>query len=182
MPASAEQLLLAGVTTARDLGAPLKESASIKNRINSGQLHGPRLFVSGPFIQHKAYPGTENFRWGINGEADARAKVRKLHAAGMDVVKLIDQDEMSLKEAKAVVNEAHKLGMKVVGHSHRPDEIRLGLEIGIDNFEHTGLATSPEYPPSVMQALKERTATGRIRGGPLYWTPCLLYTSPSPRD
>ena len=171
MPASAEQLLLAGVTTARDLGAPLKESASIKNRINSGQLHGPRLFVSGPFIQHKAYPGTENFRWGINGEADARAKVRKLHAAGMDVVKLIDQDEMSLKEAKAVVDEAHKLGMKVVGHSHRPDEIRLGLEIGIDNFEHTGLATSPEYPPSVMQALKERTATGRIRGGPLYWTP-----------
>ena len=171
MPASAEQLLLAGVTTARDLGAPLKESASIKNRINNGQLHGPRLFVSGPFIQHKAYPGTENFRWGIKGEADARAKVRKLHAAGMDVVKLIDQDEMSLKEAKAVVDEAHKLGMKVVGHSHRPDEIRLGLEIGIDNFEHTGLATSPEYPPSVMQALKERTATGRIRGGPLYWTP-----------
>ncbi len=171
MPAAAEQLLLAGVTTARDLGAPLEESASIKNRINNGQLHGPRLFVSGPFIQHKAYPGTENFRWGINGEADARAKVRKLHVAGMDVVKLIDQDEMSLKEAKAVVDEAHKLGMKVVGHSHRPDEIRLGLEIGIDNFEHTGLATSPEYPPSVMQALKERTATGRIRGGPLYWTP-----------
>lgn len=171
MPASAEQLLLAGITTARDLGAPLKESASIKKRINDGVIHGPRLFVSGPFIQHKAYPGTENFRWGINSEADARAKVRKLHAAGMDVVKLIDQDEMSLKEATAVVNEAHKLGMKVVGHSHRPDEIRRGLEIGVDNFEHTGLATSPEYPPSVMQALKERTATGRIRGGPLYWTP-----------
>ncbi len=171
MPASAEQLLLAGVTTARDLGAPLKESASIKKRINKGELHGPRLFVSGPFIQHKAYPGTENFRWGINGEADARAKVRKLHTAGMDVVKLIDQDEMSLREATAVVAEAHKLGMKVVGHSHRPEEIRRGLEIGVDNFEHTGLATSPEYPPSVMQALKERTATGRIRGGPLYWTP-----------
>ena len=171
MPASAEQLLLAGVTTARDLGAPLKESASIKKRINDGELHGPRLFVSGPFLQHKVYPGTENFRWAINSEADARSKVRKLHAAGMDVIKLVDQDEMSLKEAAAVVNEAHKLGMKVVGHSHRPNEIRRGLEIGVDNFEHTGLATSPEYPPSVMQALKERTATGRVRGGPLYWTP-----------
>lgn len=171
MPSSAVQLLLAGVTTARDLGAPLAESASIKKRIESGELHGPRLFVSGPFIQHKAYPGTENFRWGVNGEADARAKVRKLHSAGMDVVKLIDQDEMTLKEAKAVVDEAHKLGMKVVGHSHRPDEIRRGLEIGVDNFEHTGLATSPEYPESVMTALKERTATGRIHGGPLYWTP-----------
>ncbi len=173
MPASAEQLLLAGVTTARDLGAPLKESASIKERINNGELHGPRLFVSGPFLQHKPYPGTENFRWGIEGVADARSKVRKLHDAGMDVVKLVDQDEMSRAEAKAVVDEAHKLGMKVVGHSHRPEEIRLGLELGVDNFEHTGLATSPEYPPSVMEALKERTATGRVRGGPLYWTPTI---------
>ena len=173
MPASAVQLLLAGVTTVRDLGAPLDESASIKKRIESGELPGPRLFVSGPFIQHKAYPGTDNFRWGINGVSDAKAKVRRLHEAGMDIVKLIDHDEMTLSEAQAVVDEAHKLGMKVVGHSHRPEEIRRGLEIGIDNFEHTGLATSPEYPESVMTLLKERTATGRIRGGPLYWTPTI---------
>ena len=38
MPASAEQLLLAGVTSARDLGAPLKESQQIKEAINSGEL------------------------------------------------------------------------------------------------------------------------------------------------
>lgn len=171
IPASAVQLLLAGVTTARDLGAPLAESASIKRRIESGELPGPRLFVSGPFIQHKAYPGTDNYRWGVEGERDARAKVRRLHEAGMDVIKLIDQDEMTLEEATAVVDEAHKLGMKVVGHSHRPEEIRRGLMIGVDNFEHTGLAAAPEYPESVMTALKERTATGRIRGGPLFWTP-----------
>lgn len=171
MPASAVQLLLAGVTSARDLGAPLAESISIKSRIESGDIPGPRLFVSGPFIQHKAYPGTENFRWGVEGERDARAKVRRLHEAGMDVIKLIDQDEMTLEEATAVVDEAHKLGMKVVGHSHRPEEIRRGLMIGVDNFEHTGLAATPEYPESVMTALKERTATGRIRGGPLFWTP-----------
>ena len=173
MPSSAVQLLLAGVTTARDLGAPLAESVSIKRRIEAGELPGPRLFVSGPFIQHKAYPGTENFRWGVSGTSDARAKVRRLHEAGMDVVKLIDQDEMRLAEAQAVVDEAHKLGMKVVGHSHRPEEIRRGLQIGIDNFEHTGLATSPEYPESVMTPLKARTAEGRIRGGPLYWTPTI---------
>ncbi len=171
MPASAVQLLLAGVTTARDLGAPLDESISIKRRVESGEIPGPRLFVSGPFIQHEPYPGTENYRWGVNGERDARAKVRRLHEAGMDVIKMVDQDEMTREEAVAVVDEAHKLGMKVVGHSHRPEEIRLGLEIGVDNFEHTGLAAAPEYPESVMTALRERTATGRVRGGPLYWTP-----------
>jgi hypothetical protein len=59
----------------------------------------------------------------------------------------------------------------VVGHSHRPEEIRRGLAIGVDNFEHTGLAAAPEYPEDVMTLLKERTAQGRVRGGPLYWTP-----------
>lgn len=171
MPASAVQLLLAGVTSARDLGAPLKESILVRDRINNGEIPGPRLYMSGPFIQHKAYPGTEAFRWGINGPKDARAKIRKLHKAGVDVIKLIDQDEMSLEEASAVVDEAHKLGLKVVAHSHRPNEIRRGLEIGVDNFEHTGLTTAPEYPADIMAKLKERTATGRIHGGPLYWTP-----------
>lgn len=171
MPASAEQLLLAGVTTARDLGAPLEDSISVKSRITSGEIAGPRLFVSGPFIQDEAYPGTEAFRWGVDSPEDGRRKVRRLAEAGVDVIKLIDQDVMSQAKVVAVVEEAHKQGLKVIGHSHKPDEIRIGLEVGIDNFEHTGLTTAPEYPEDIMKALKERTAKGRIAGGPLYWTP-----------
>jgi len=171
MPASAEQLLLAGVTTARDLGAPLDDSLEVRSRIESGDIPGPRLFISGPFIQHAAYPGTEAFRWGVSGARDARAKVKRLADAGVDVIKLIDQDEMTFEEAEAVVDEAHKNGLPVVAHSHRPDEIRRGLAIGVDNFEHTGLAAAPGYPADIMDALRERTATGRVRGGPLYWTP-----------
>ena len=173
MPASAEQLLLAGVTTARDLGAPLDDSVSVKQRIANGDIAGPRLFISGPFIQDKAYPGTEAFRWGVNSTADGRAKVRRLANAGVDVIKLIDQDVMARNEVEAVIDEAHKNGLKVVGHSHKPDEIRIGLEVGVDNFEHTGLTTAPEYPEDIMTALKERTAKGRIAGGPLYWTPTI---------
>ena len=171
MPASAVQLLLAGVTSARDLGAPLEPSLMVRDRINNGEIPGPRLYVSGPFIQHEPYPGTENYRWGVSGAADARKKVRTLAEAGVDVIKLIDQDHMTLEEAQAVVDEAHRHGLKVVAHSHRPDEIRRGLEIGVDNFEHTGLTTAPEYPPDVIEMLRERTATGRVAGGPLYWTP-----------
>lgn len=171
MPASAEQLLLAGITTVRDLGAPLEPSVSVKRRIAAGEIPGPRLFISGPFIQHRAYPGTESYRWGVDGVGDGRRKVRKLAEAGVDIIKLIDQDRMTLEEATAVVDEAHKHGLKVVAHSHRPDEIRRGLDIGVDNFEHTGLTTAPEYPPDVIQRLRERTATGRVAGGPLFWTP-----------
>ena len=171
MPASAEQLLLAGITTARDLGAPLEDSVSVKRRIAEGEIAGPRLFISGPFIQDQAYPGTEAFRWGVDSATDGRVKVRRLVKAGVDVIKLIDQDVMDKDEVQAVVDEAHKHGLKVVGHSHKPDEIRIGLEVGIDNFEHTGLTTAPEYPEDIMTQLKERTAKGRIAGGPLYWTP-----------
>ncbi len=171
MPATAVHLLLAGVTSARDLGAPLEPSRSVLERINRGDIPGPRLFMSGPFLQAEIEDWQSAYRWPVRSAADARRKVARLDEAGMAIVKLIDQDRLPLEIAEAIVDEAHKRGMKVVGHAHRPDEIRVGLKIGIDNFEHTGLTTAPEYPPDVMLALKERTATGRVAGGPLYWTP-----------
>ena len=171
MPASAKQLLLAGVTSARDLGAPLEESIALKQAINSGRIPGPTLYVSGPFIQHRPYPNTERFRWGVTGADDARAKVRRLADAGVDVIKLIDQDEMTMEEVRAVVDEAHRRGLPVVAHGHRPEEIRRGLVAGVDNFEHTGMATAPEYPEDVITMLRERTARGAA--GPLFWTPTI---------
>ena len=137
MPASAHQLLLAGVTSARDLGGPLQASIRTREAINAGKIPGPNLYVSGPFLQKKPYPGTEAFRWGVDGEKDARLKVKKLAQAGVDCIKLIDQDQMSKEEIHAIVEEAHSNNLKVVAHSHRPEEIRLGLEVGVDNFEHT---------------------------------------------
>ncbi|HEU4510934.1 MAG TPA: amidohydrolase family protein [Pyrinomonadaceae bacterium] len=169
MPASARQLLMAGVTSARDLGAPLKASIAVRERIRKGEILGPTLYVSGPFIQHEPYPGTDYVRWGVNGVEDARAKVRTLAEAGVDVIKLIDQDQMTLEEVGTVVDEAHKYKLPVVAHSHRPEEIRRGLRAGVDCFEHTGLATAPEYPAEIIAMIRERTA--KMSLGPLFWTP-----------
>ncbi len=169
MPASARQLLMAGVTSARDLGGPLQASIAVRERIKKGEIPGPTLYVSGPFIQHEPYPGTDYVRWGVKGAADARAKVRTLADAGVDVIKLIDQDQMTMEEVEAVVDEAHKRKLPVVAHSHRPEEIRRGLLAGVDCFEHTGLAAAPEYPPDVIAMLRERTA--KMSLGPLFWTP-----------
>jgi imidazolonepropionase-like amidohydrolase len=171
MPASAKQLLLAGVTSARDLGGPLEASLSVRDRINQGRIPGATIYVSGPFIQHEPYPGTGLFRWGVKGPDDARAKVRKLAEAGVDCIKLIDQDQMTSDEVKAVVDEAHARGLPVVAHSHRPEEIRRGLEAGVDDFEHTGLASAPEYPEDIVLKIRERTA--QMNRGPLFWTPTI---------
>ncbi|MFI5178692.1 MAG: amidohydrolase family protein [Vicinamibacterales bacterium] len=169
MPASARQLLMAGVTTARDLGGPLDASIHVRDAINRGEIPGATLYVSGPFIQHAPYPGTDYFRWGVSGVADAKAKVQKLAAAGVDVIKLIDQDQMTPDEVKAVIDEAHAHTLPVIAHAHRPDEIRLALKYGADDLQHTGLATAPEYPTDIIELIRARTA--KMALGPFWWTP-----------
>jgi len=171
IPAAAKQSLMAGVTSVRDLGGPLEELLDVKRRINAGTLEGATIYTTGPFLQHKPYPGTERFRWGISGVVDARAKVKRLADAGVDAIKLIDQDEMTMDEVRAIVDEAHARKLPVVAHAHRPTEVRRGLEVGADDFEHTGMQTAPGYPEDVLSRLHERTAQGAK--GPLWWTPTI---------
>src|SRR5688500_4665248 len=167
MPIAAKQLLMSGVTTVRDLGAPLEEILHVKRRIERGEIPGPRLFVSGPFIQRRPYFDYEKLvRWGVDGPDDARAKVQKLVDAGVDFIKLIDQDQLTDDEVAAVVETAHKAGKPVVAHAHREDEIRVGLKHNVDCFEHTGLATEPGYPEDILAGLRKRHQT-------LYWCPTI---------
>jgi len=167
MPIAAKQLLMSGITTVRDLGAPLEDSIAVKKKIERGEIPGPRLFVSGPFIQRAPYADYEKtFRWGVNGADDARAKTQRLIDGGVDFIKLIDQDQLTDDEVAAVVATAHKAGKAIVAHAHREDEIRMGLKHNVDCFEHTGLATEPGYPEDILAGLRKRNNT-------LYWCPTI---------
>jgi imidazolonepropionase-like amidohydrolase len=167
MPIAARQLLMAGVTSARDLGAELDQIMDVRQRIERGEIPGPRLFVSGPFLQRAPYADyEEELRWGVNGPEDARQKVQRLVDAGVDVIKLIDQDQLTSDEVAAIVETAHRAGKPVIAHGHRMAEIRVGLEHGVDGFEHTGLGTAPGYPEDILLALRERNTA-------LYWTPTI---------
>ena len=170
MPSSAHQLLMAGVTSARDLGGPLEESLEVRDMINSGKIPGPTMYMSGPFVQKKPYPGTELFGGELMERKMQEIKLI-LAKAGVDLIKLIDQDQMTFEELSAIVDEAHKHNLKVVAHAHRPEEIRLGLKVGVDNFEHTGLSSSPKFPDDVIEMINERTAQMNL--GPLFWTPTI---------
>src|SRR6266571_5188104 len=166
MPISAKELLMAGVTTARDLGAPLDDIVAVKKRIERGEIPGPRMFVSGPFLQKSSPPLEAKFRWEVHGADDARKKVDIVADAGADIIKMIDQDQMTQEEVDAIVDQAHKRGKTVAAHAHRSDEIRKGLKAGVDCFEHTGLATKPGYEEDILQMLRDRNAT-------LYWDPTM---------
>jgi imidazolonepropionase-like amidohydrolase len=167
MPIAARQLLMAGVTSARDLGAVPEDILAVKRRIEAGEIPGPRLFVAGAFIQRAPYePYEAPFRWGVRGPEDARRKVQRLIDAGVDVIKLIDQDQLTDAEVAAVVETARRAGKPVVAHAHRANELRVGLKHGVDNFEHTGLGTSPGVPEDILAGMRERNTS-------LYWTPTI---------
>jgi len=167
MPIAARELLMAGVTTVRDVGARIEDIFPIKDRIARGEIPGPRVYACGPFLQKRVDSAWETpFRWIVNGPEDARAKTQKILDAGADCIKVIDQDQMSLDELKAIVDTAHRAGKHVVAHAHRTEEIRMGIKAGVDCLEHTGLGTQPGYPEDVLALITERQSS-------LYWTPTM---------
>jgi imidazolonepropionase-like amidohydrolase len=62
MPAIASQLLMAGVTSARDPMAPTDQILSVKKKIARGEIPGPTMYVSGALLEHKPPKGTEVWR------------------------------------------------------------------------------------------------------------------------
>ena len=164
MPASAEQMLMAGVTTVRDLAAPPQPILAVKKRIASGEIPGPTLYVAGPALTKGANPNAVQ-TWNVSGAADARAKTSQLIDAGVDWIKIINAESLTPEEMKAIVDEAHARGRKVAAHAFSEAEIRQGLIAGVDDFQHVRTQT-PEYPPDIVALIRDRVRNGP----PLYWT------------
>jgi imidazolonepropionase-like amidohydrolase len=164
MPASAEQLLLAGVTTARDLAAPPQPILNVKKRIASGDIAGPTLYVAGPALTKGGNPNAVQ-TWNVANVADAKAKTSQLIDGGVDWIKIINANALTPEEMKAIVDEAHARGRKVAAHAFSEAEIRQGLIAGVDDFQHVRTQT-PEYPPDLVALIRDRVR----RGPPLYWT------------
>jgi imidazolonepropionase-like amidohydrolase len=169
IPASARQMLMAGVTSVRDLAAPADAIFGVKKRVASGVLPGPTIYAAGPALA-KLKPGqtTTGQFVPIADAADGRAKAKQLLDAGADIIKIFFAERMSREERSAIIMEAHGRGKKVAAHGSSDAEVRLGLAIGVDDFQHIGI-DSPEFPPDLMAALRERVRTGP----PVYWTPTI---------
>ena len=161
---SARQLLLAGVTTARDLGAPLEDAIWVRDEINAGRMVGPRLFVSGPFLQ-KSLPvplgtgydyRTQAFvRWTVDGPEDAARKARQLIDAGVDVIKVIQLGQLTREERLAIADEAHRAGLHMAVHAGSVEEVRAAAEMGVGSIEHMGGGRNPLYPEESLRLIAE---------------------------
>lgn len=145
MPIATRELLMAGVTSARDLGAPLDDILWLKNEIEEGRLPGPRMFVSGPFLQKTTGPTQALFRWTVDGEEDARAKTRQLIEAGVDLIKVIQADRLTPAERRAISEEARRAGLHIAAHGYDAEELRAAVEMGAATIEHVNARPLPFY-------------------------------------
>ena len=155
MAISARQLLMAGVTTTVDLGGPLQASLAIRDRLKKGDLVGTRALVSGPWIARlpaAAANGAMQVGFGgfnISSSAEAAQKVEELAAAGVDQIKA--HSGLTFDDYKAIVDAAHKHGLRVHAHVYAEEDVRHALEAGVDVLQHVGSAgTAPPYSAALV--------------------------------
>jgi hypothetical protein len=170
MPIAARQLLQAGVTSARDVAAPLQAAIHVRERIQDHLLEGPTLFVSGPMLRKLVPAGSEGWQWSVNGAADAKAKVLALAEAGVDYLLLAEVDLWTADELTAAIGEARLHGLAVHAIADRPGDVERGVVLQLDGFLGTGMGTGA-FPDSVILALHQRLLQPAAR--PLAWTPAI---------
>ena len=155
MEISARQLLNAGVTSAVDLGAPLQPSISIRDRITRGEIPGPRMSMSGPWLTRT--PGVFPLEYQIKVESPQQAaqEVEKLAAAGVDVIKA--HSGLTREDYEAIAATAHKHRLRVHAHVYAETDVRNALETGIDVLTHAGSAgTAPPYSEQMITDIVNR--------------------------
>ena len=108
MEISAKQLVNAGVTTAVDLSAPLKESLLVRDRINRGEIPGP-AHADERSVDHalagQLSAGAQRSRSWSRRRRKRRPRPSRLAQAGVDVIKAYP---MSRAHYEKVVEAAHK--------------------------------------------------------------------------
>ena len=152
METAARQLLMAGVTTTVDLGAPLQPSLRIRDRINKGDVAGTRVLVSGPWISRGAGGAMQAGFGGVNiaTPQEAAAQVDRLAAAGVDQIKA--HAGLTFEDYKAIVDAARRHSLRVHAHVYAEADVRHALEAGVDVLQHVGSAgTAPPYSPELVR-------------------------------
>ena len=149
---SAKQLLMAGVTTAVDLGAQMPEILTTRDRINKGEILGPRLLVSGQWITRDLgnYQPRPARQVKIDTPEDAARATEELIAKGVDVIKAY----VGLTPAhyRAITDVARKHRIRVHAHVYSERDTRNALENGVDVLTHAGSAgTAPPYSAELIR-------------------------------
>src|SRR5205809_1480499 len=141
-------------------------TVDLRDAINNGSVRGPRMQVVGQSLNPRAtnyYPDNQSVRMyegftetkNVNGPWLARAAVREAKLHGVDYIKiyttqdfagtehmwkpdatLVNSPSLMPEEVHAIVDEAHRLGLKVACHTYGGEGMRSCLSAGVDSPNH----------------------------------------------
>ena len=189
---NAEIALSHGFTAMRDLeteGA-MYADVDVKTAIANGEVPGPRMQVATRAMTPTGMYPLLGYSWElkvptgvqyVDGVEGARKAVREQAMYGADWIKyysdrryhfeadgvLHSMVNFTDEEAKAIVDEAHRIGKKVAAHAIGSDGIAAALRAGVDTIEHG-------------DGLTDTLMDDMARRG-IYWVPTLtvgLYVAP----
>ena len=151
MELSANQLLMAGITSAVDLGSPLTESITVRDKINRNEIPGPRMSMSGPWIipRNAIFPPYCQIE--VKNGAEAAQATEDNIKGGVDVIKA--QGGLNYEELKAIGDTAHQHRIRVHAHLYEEQAVRDAFKAGIDVLQHVGSAGTPPYAPDLVKAI-----------------------------
>jgi imidazolonepropionase-like amidohydrolase len=161
---SLQQHLRAGVTAVRDLG---DHHWTV---VDLGQPDdAPTIVAAGPplttpkghcWSMGGEVAGTDDLRQAVRERADRGAAVVKIMASGgaMTAGTDVQDNQFGVEEIRAVVEQAHALGLPVTAHAHPVHAVENALAAGVDGIEHCSCMTPTGFHPP--PALLERLAAG----------------------
>jgi imidazolonepropionase-like amidohydrolase len=179
--ASAPQFLLHGVTGVRDCGSPLALIRSVRAKISSGVLAGPRIKASGPVLESQRFldviqqispklppdlarslSEVVHDRIGLKASADAQPQVDKLKTSGVDFIKVRNSDSPDV--LYAIAEAARRDGLPLAGHVIRGVNLARASTSGQTSFEHDEDYFDSDPPPA---GVEEQAALAAVfvRGG-----------------
>lgn len=145
---NAREDLESGITTVRNLGhSGIDGDTELRDGINAGRVPGPRILASGrKLITRGSYVRSLNpaladailnqeFLF-IDGADRARAAVRQNEFQNVDVIKVTADENLTVPELAAAVEEAHRAHLKVAVHAADKTSIQTAIDAGADSIEH----------------------------------------------
>src|SRR5437764_12642983 len=152
----AREDLESGITTVRNLGhSGIDGDTELRDAINAGRVPGPRILASGrklitrgDYIQNLnpalADAILEQEFLLIDGTDRARQAVRQNAFHNVDLIKVAADENLTVPELSAVVEEAHRTHLKVAVHAVDKTSIQTAIDAGADSIEHGNEATEAQ--------------------------------------
>lgn len=171
MTKRAEQMLAAGITSARDLGGGNWLELELRDQINRGDVVGTRLICSGQPITSV---GGHCYFWG--GEAtdasDALGVIERQISHGVDLIKVMatggaitkgstpSNAQFDVDVLKAIVDEANSHDFHVAAHCHGTTGIKNATTAGVSTIEHCSWVNDEGwgrgYEPEVVEEMRAK--------------------------